>query len=257
VIVKQYLLVLIEKQEILTENLGYHQAVARQRSYVDACATAHALDLIGERWALLVVRDLLLGPKRFTDLKAGIPDISPNVLGQRLRELEAAGIVQRRTLPPPAASRVYELTVWGQELEPVVVALGRWGSRSPTHPRDGRLSVDSLVLALKADFDPGRVVDDPAEYEIRLEDNVFGVRVADGTVEVARGAAAAPVATLTTDVDTMTALMWTNLTIADALEQGTLRLEGSRSIAKRFLALFPAPEPYPLPASSGGSDAKH
>lgn len=224
--------------------------MARQRSYVDACATAHALDLIGERWALLVVRDLLLGPKRFTDLKAGIPDISPNVLGQRLRELEAAAVVQRRTLPPPAASRVYELTEWGQELEPVIVSLGRWGSRSPTHPREGRMSVDSLVLALKADFDPDRVVDDPAEYEIRLEDNVFDVRVADGAIALARGPAAAPVATLTTDVETLTALMWTDLKVADALEQGTLQLEGSRSTAKRFLALFPAPEPFAAQPSS-------
>jgi DNA-binding HxlR family transcriptional regulator len=218
--------------------------VSRQRSYLDACATAHALDLIGERWALLVVRDLLLGPKRFTDLRAGIPDVSPNVLGQRLRELESSGVVQRRTLPPPAASRVYELTEWGYELEPVVVSLGRWGSRSPSHPREGHLSVDSLALALKADFDPSRVVDDPAEYELRLEDSVFAVRVADGTIDVARASADAPVATLTTDVDTLTALMWTDLTVGDALEQGTLHLEGSRSTAKRFLALFPAPEPF-------------
>src|SRR3954462_9145850 len=101
------------------------------RTYGEACAAAHALDLVGERWALLVVRELLLGPKRFTDLRAGICHAGPNVLAQRLRELEAAGIVRRRQLPPPAASRVYELTEWGSELEPVVTALGRWGARSP------------------------------------------------------------------------------------------------------------------------------
>ena len=95
------------------------------RTYDDACAAAHALDLIGERWALLVVRELLLGPKRFTDLRAGLPGVSPNVLAQRLRELERAGVVRRRKLPPPAASRVYELTDWGKELEPVIVRLGR------------------------------------------------------------------------------------------------------------------------------------
>src|ERR671921_2798404 len=104
------------------------------RSYNDACAAAHALDLVGERWALLVVRELVLGPKRFTDLRAGLPHVSPNVLAQRLRELEAAGVVRRRKLPPPAASRVYELTPWGEELEPVIIRLGRWGARSPLRP---------------------------------------------------------------------------------------------------------------------------
>src|SRR5829696_7888968 len=99
--------------------------MAAMRAYCDGCATAHALDLIGERWALLVVRELLLGPKRFTDLRAGLPGVSPNVLAQRLRELESAGVVHRRKLPPPAASRVYELTEWGEELEPVIVRLGR------------------------------------------------------------------------------------------------------------------------------------
>ena len=99
------------------------------RTYDDACAAAHALDLVGERWALfLVVRELLLGPKRFADLRAGISKASPNVLAQRLRELERAGVVHRRRLPPPAASRVYELTEWGMELEAVVVSLGRWGA---------------------------------------------------------------------------------------------------------------------------------
>src|SRR5690349_23072333 len=104
--------------------------MATKRSYEDGCAAAHALDLIGERWALLVVRELVLGPKRFTDLRAGLPGISPNVLTQRLEELEAAAIVQRRKLPPPASAWVYELTDWGLELESVIMALGRWGARS-------------------------------------------------------------------------------------------------------------------------------
>src|SRR5215212_1048767 len=95
------------------------------RTYDDACAAADALDLIGERWALLVVRELLIGPKRFTDLRAGLPNASPNVLAQRLRELERAGVVHRRKFPPPAASRVYELTGWGEELETVITQLGR------------------------------------------------------------------------------------------------------------------------------------
>ena len=127
--------------------------MATKRTYCEACAAAHALDLVGERWALLVVRELLLGPKRFTDLRAGLPGVSPNVLAQRLRELEEAAVVRRRKLPPPAASRVYELTEWGMELEPVIVSLGRWGARSPLRPQDAGMSVDSLILSFRAMFD--------------------------------------------------------------------------------------------------------
>src|SRR5215217_6239385 len=101
------------------------------RTYGDGCGIAHGLDLVGERWALLAVRELLLGPKRFTDLRVGIPNVSPNVLSQRLRDLEERGIVRKRKLAPPAGSVVYELTDWGRELEPVIVALGSWGAKSP------------------------------------------------------------------------------------------------------------------------------
>src|SRR5215210_4044194 len=128
--------------------------MATMRTYCDGCAAAHALDLVGERWALLVVRELLLGPKRFTDLRAGLPGVSPNVLAQRLRELESAGVVHRRKLPPPAASRVYELTEWGEKLEPIIVRLGRWGAQSPSRPCEATLGVDSLVLSFRTMFDP-------------------------------------------------------------------------------------------------------
>ena len=110
--------------------------MATTRTYGDGCAIARALDVVGERWALLVVRELLLGPKRFTDLRRGLPNASPNVLSERLRELEHAGVVRRRKLAPPAGSRVYELTDWGLELEPLVLSLGRWGARSPAPPGD-------------------------------------------------------------------------------------------------------------------------
>ncbi len=147
--------------------------MASMRTYCDGCAAAHALDLVGERWALLVVRELLLGPKRFTDLRAGLPGVSPNVLAQRLREFEQAGVVRRRKLPPPAASRVYELTEWGLELEPVIVGLGRWGARSPSKPRDAALGVDSLVLSFRTMFDPRAAQELKASYELRLGEDVF------------------------------------------------------------------------------------
>src|SRR5258707_12065321 len=124
-----------------------------KRSYGDACRFAFALDLIGERWALLIVRELLLGPKRFTDLRRGLPNASPNILSERLRELEKTGVVHRRKLPPPAASQVYELTEWGKELEPVVTQLGAWGARSPVPPESDEISAGSIVLALRSLFD--------------------------------------------------------------------------------------------------------
>jgi len=178
------------------------------RTYDDGCAAAHALDLIGERWALLVVRELLLGPKRFTDLRAGLPNASPNVLAQRLRELEAAGVVRRRKLPPPAASRVYELTDWGMELEPVVISLGRWGARSPSRPRDAALSVDSLILSFRTMFDPRAADGLNASYELRLGEDRFYAVVAEGRFEVVRGSAEEPDATIETDPATLAALVY-------------------------------------------------
>ena len=175
------------------------------RTYEDGCAAAHALDLVGERWALLVVRELLLGPKRFTDLRAGLPHASPNVLSQRLRELEGAGVVRRRKLPPPAASRVYELTEWGEELEPVVISLGRWGARSPSRPRDAGLGVDSLILSLRTMFDPRAAEGIEASFELRLGEDVFRAEVADGRFEIVRGGAEQPVAAIKADPATLAA----------------------------------------------------
>src|SRR3954454_3021436 len=108
--------------------------MSEKRSYGDACRFAHALDVVGERWALLVVRELLLGPKRYTDLREGLPKASTNILAERLRELEQRGVVRKRRLPPPYGSSVYELTEWGMELEPIVTRLGAWGARSPFPP---------------------------------------------------------------------------------------------------------------------------
>ena len=124
-----------------------------RRSYDDACGTAHALDLIGERWALLVIRELMLGPKRFGDLKADLPGISANVLTQRLEGLEASGIVTRKKLPPPASVQVYDLTDWGREAEPIIMTLGRWAARSPDHDPTLPLSGVSMMLSLRTMID--------------------------------------------------------------------------------------------------------
>jgi DNA-binding HxlR family transcriptional regulator len=216
-----------------------------KRSYGDRCGIARALDLVGERWALLVVRELLLGPKRFTDLRAGLPNLSPDVLAERLRDLERAGVVARRTLPAPAASQVYELTDWGHELEPVVLGLGRWGSRAPFPPGEARLGVDSAMLALKTLFDPAAAGALEAEYELRLGDQRFRARLAAGRLELVRGTAERPDAVIETDPGTLAAVLWHGRRLADAERAGDLRTEGRRSAARRFLRLFPAPEPAP------------
>jgi DNA-binding HxlR family transcriptional regulator len=216
----------------------------RSRSYGDACRFAHALDLVGERWALLIVRELLLGPKRFTDLRVGLPHASTNILSERLRELERNAIVRKRKLPPPAGSSVYELTEWGRELEPIVTKLGAWGARSPIAPEAREIGTDSIVLALGSLFDREAAADLDATYELRIDEERFRVALAGGELELGRGAAAGPDASLTfPDAATMAALLSRQLDFEEALASGALQVEGGKQAAKRFLRLFPMPEP--------------
>jgi DNA-binding HxlR family transcriptional regulator len=209
--------------------------MARTRSTEDGCGIAHASDLLGQRWALLVVRELLLGPKRFTDLRAGIPDISPNVLGQRLRELEETGIVRRRKLAPPAAVQVYELTEWGHELEPAVLSLGRWASRSPGFPLDAPMGPDSLVLAMKTAFQPGKAERVDATYELRLGEIPFKISVKEGQFEAARGEAESPDAVISSDPDTLAAVVFRGSPLGNAVEAWDVAIDGSRRAVNALL----------------------
>jgi DNA-binding HxlR family transcriptional regulator len=205
------------------------------RTYGDPCGIARALDLVGERWALLVVRELLLGPKRFTDLRAGLPHVGPDMLAQRLRELEQAGVVRRDRLPPPAGARVYELTDWGRQLEPVVLGLGRWGSQAPLPPDRGELGVDALVLALKTLFDPGRAEGLTGRtFALRLGDAVFALRIGETGLEAKRGPASDPVATIAADPGVLQSVLWHG-------HANGLEIAGDRRAAERFLHLFPLP----------------
>lgn len=213
-----------------------------RRTYDDGCAAAHALDLVGERWALLVVRELLLGPKRFTDLRAGLPQASPNVLAQRLRGLEEAGIVRRRRLPPPAASKIYELTDWGEELEPIIIRLGRWGARSPLRADDAPLGVDSLILSFRTMFDPGAAEGLEASYELRMGEDRFRAEVTGGSFEVERGGAERPDATIEAGSATLAGLVYGDLSLAEAVRSGDVMVEGDQAAVERFLTLFPLPE---------------
>jgi DNA-binding HxlR family transcriptional regulator len=178
------------------------------RSYRDACGIARALDVVGDRWALLVIRDLLLGPKRFTDLRAGLPGVSPDVLSQRLRELEDAGLLTRRRLPPPAASQVYELTERGQALEPLLLELGRWGAAAPFPEEIITFGPDAVMLALKTMFDPAAAAGPPENYELRFGDQAFHVRAGDGALDITRETTDAPAGVLDTDPAALASLLW-------------------------------------------------
>ena len=214
------------------------------RTYGDGCAIAHGLDLVGERWALLVVRELLLGPKRNTDLRRGLPGASPNVLSERLRELERAGVIRRRKLPPPAGSRIYELTDWGRELEQIVISLGRWAARSPSRPSDAPIvSVDSIILALRSLFDPGAARGLRAGYGLRLGEDRFRIEVADEEIEIVREDAEQADATIDTDPGTLDAVLWKGRSLAEAQRSGELTIEGDKAAVERFLRLFAMPEP--------------
>jgi DNA-binding HxlR family transcriptional regulator len=225
------------------------------RSYQDACAAAHALDLVGERWALLVVRELLFGPKRFTDLRGGLPGASPNVLAQRLRELERAGIVRRRRLPPPAAAAVYELTTWGEQLEPVIIALGRWGGRSPDLLRDARMSADSIALALRTSFSPELAQGFSAALGLRMHEDAFTVRVSDGDIRIRRAEPGRSESVITADAGVVKDVIWNGRPLDEAVHAGDLSITGDREPVERFVRLFPLPEP--ADAADPGPSSAH
>jgi DNA-binding HxlR family transcriptional regulator/putative sterol carrier protein len=204
------------------------------RTYGDGCGIAHALDLVGERWALLIVRELLFGPLRFADLRTGLPGAGPTVLSQRLRELEAAGIVRRRDLPPPAASSVYELTPHGTELGPIVTALGSWALRSPLLPA-GPVSAVSAMLTLQTYF--RATTKWSATVQIRLGTRQFRARVKSGRLEVTTGQTSPNDAVIHTDPDTFVALLTGRANLTD-----TIQIEGDRTVIERLIASISMPQ---------------
>ncbi|HEV7661918.1 MAG TPA: winged helix-turn-helix transcriptional regulator [Chloroflexota bacterium] len=218
------------------------------RSYHDPCGIARALDVVGERWALLVVRELLFGPKRFTDLHRGLPGMSQNVLAQRLRELEQAGIVERCKLGPPASTRAYGLTPRGADLEPVLLALGRWGSRGP-HNATAELSVAAFVLALKTTFSADLAAGLHARVELNFGEDRFAAVIKDGQFHVARGVLDEPDASVAADVATLRAIVFGGRPLAEAVDARALVLRDDRAIVARFVACFPRPRP--IPAGNG------
>ena len=220
-----------------------------RRRYDDACGTAHALDLIGERWALLVMRELMLGPKRFSDIRADLPGISANILTQRLEGLEAAGLLVRRRLPPPASAQVYELTDWGYEAEPIVQVLGRWAARSPDHDPTLPLSPVSLMLSFRTMFDAGRAKGLDARIGFRLGHERFVLRVEDGRITNARGDPSGLPVIVAGDATSVAAAVYGGVPLEALEAECALRVEGDRELAARFATLFPLPPKAERPAA--------
>jgi DNA-binding HxlR family transcriptional regulator len=204
------------------------------RTYSQYCGVAHALDLVGERWALLVIRELVLGPKRFTDLKAGLPGVGTNILAARLRELEEGGVIQRRRLPPPAASTVYELTAYGRELRPALLALGRWGAASMgVREPSQTLRSEWLAVALTAFFRPEAAADLDKSVELRLTDGTYRANIDRGRLDVARADENGADLVLTTDEETLIGFL-----AGGAVPPEALAPEGDRDLLGRLPQIF-------------------
>ena len=226
------------------------------RIYGQFCGLARAIEIVGERWGLLVVRDLVLGPKRFTDLQRGLPRIPTNVLSARLRELEEAGVVRRRVLPRPASGVVYELTEYGAELEDIILRLGLWGARSLREPGpEDIVTCDSMTLALKATFQPEAARDLHANYELRLGDVVVHARVHDGNLNAGDGAL--PDADLVIEAGpALRALLAGEMTPDEAIDSGSVHLTGNPELLRRFVGVFHIP-PRPLTPMPQSSTSPH
>lgn len=210
------------------------------RSYEQYCPLARALDVIGDRWTLLVARELFLSPKRFTDIEQRLPGIAPNLLSSRLKDLEAAGLVTRRRLDPPAASTVYELTDRGRGLESAVLELARWGVQFlGSFSGEEAFNIEWLVPVLDeaADRDAARGVWET--YEFRIEDARMWAKIADGDVAVHAGGAPQPAdLVVETDLQTFAGLGFETITPTEAIESGRMRVSGDPGVGARALAIL-------------------
>ena len=212
------------------------------RSYDDPCGIARALDCVGERWALLIVRELLFGPKRYTDLRAGLPFASPNVLSQRLQELEACHVLHKRVLPQPSVVTVYELTDWGRELEPVLQSLARWGGRAEMTSAQ-ELSTDALLMALQTTFVGSAGPLAKSRVQLRLGTHVFQLVVDRRRLTIERGHDKPFDAAITTSASCLRRVVFGRETLAHARRAGELSLEGDEQVAAQFLQMFSRPRP--------------
>ncbi len=218
-----------------------------KKRYDDACAAAHAMDLFGERWAMPVMRELLLGPRRFSGLKTSLNGISAKMLTERLEGLEAAGILVKKKLPPPASVQVYELTRWGYEAAPIFQAMGRWAVRSPRHDPGRPFSPVSLMLSLRTMFSADAAGDWAGRLQLRMHnEDYFWIRD-QGEIAIGRGAIERPDVLLTGTPPAIASIVYGNRPLDDAIGAGDLAVEGDRSLIERLPACFPMPEKTSAP----------
>lgn len=210
-----------------------------ERSYNQFCGLAYALDRVGERWTLLIIRELMAGPRRFKDLLDGLPGISTNLLTERLTELKKSGLIQRRILPPPAGSAVYELTEVGEGLKPALLELGKWGAQfAPASPEGVTpLHLGSYALTPQTFFQPERAQSVNEVYEFHAGDEVLQVKIANGAIEVKQGQPWPAVATFYTDVLSYLGLIRGQLSPEQALAAGAVRVEGDPAALQRFVRI--------------------
>lgn len=206
-----------------------------KRGYEDACGLAHALELIGERWAPLILRELWLGPRRFSGLRASLPGISANVLTQRLGELEDRGLVRRRKLPPPASVQVYEATEWAMDAAPMLCELGRWASRSPAHDPSHPITPVAIMMSMKTNFDPALADGFKGSIAFYFGEAHYFAEVRDAAIRVERGEPTAADATITGNPDALKPVLYGGAPVE------TLQVEGDIEVARRFMTLFSLP----------------
>ena len=223
------------------EKITDTRPIGIKRRYDDACAATHGMDIIGERWALPVMRELMLGPRRFGELKASLHGISANVLTQRLEGLEAAGIVRRVRLPPPASVQVYELTPWGYEAGPVFQAMGRWAVKSPGHDPTRPFSAVSLMLSFRTMLDLSRAGSLHARIGFRIGEQSFVLAIADGQVGLARGPIDDTDVAFVGTTGAIASAAYGGVALAEVEASGDLDIRGDRGLAERFVTLFPLP----------------
>jgi len=220
-----------------------------ERTYNQYCPLAHALDLVGERWTLLIIRNLFIGPKRFSDLLRGLPSIGTNILTARLKALEGSGLIQSRVLPPPAASSVYELTPYGRSLEAVMIALVMWGAQSLGEPQAGQFfSPDSVAVMLYMLFTPAATANFSGVFAVRVESEAFSanfsVKIHDKIITVDQESTNDPTLTLRADLPTFGALAARYMSYQEAIDKALLHMDGSEANVSRFLAQsWPPPVP--------------
>lgn len=213
------------------------------RSYNQYCGLAYALDIVGERWTLLIVRELIPGPRRFTDLLDGLPGISTSLLSERLKSLEQQGLLSRRVLPPPAGSTVYELTSLGQALQKTLIELGKWGSQFvPASAEDATLlNVGSYALTLRTFFRPEQAQEVNETYELRIDNEALQVQIRAGQIHVQQGEVLKADVVFHTNMPTYLGLLQHQIQPDEAISGGLVQIEGDPDALSRFLDLCGLP----------------